>query len=95
MKVSGQVLTILSNQDFSGNIGELKNNVKVAVAKAFAEQKEEDKLCIKLQHFAKYLLTLSPNSNSTQSAVWITDKQNLEYLMEKKAARTRADHSLF
>ena len=84
MKVSGQVLTILSNQDFSGNIGELKNNVKVAVAKAFAEQKEEDKLCIKLQHLQKYLLTLSPNNNSTQSDVWITDKQNLEYLMEKR-----------
>ncbi|MGM0158069.1 sigma-54 dependent transcriptional regulator, gfr operon transcriptional activator [Enterococcus sp. AZ191] len=84
MKVSGQVLTILSNQDFSGNIGELKNNVKVAVAKAFAEQIEEDRLCIKLQHLQKYLLTLSPNNNSTQSAVWITDKQNLEYLMEKR-----------
>ncbi len=84
MKVSGQVLTLLSSQEFPGNIGELKNNVKVAVAKAFAEQKGETDLFIKIQHLQKYLLTLATTSYSKQSAIWITDQLRLEHLMKKR-----------
>ncbi len=76
MKVSGQVLSLLTNQSFSGNIGELKNSVKVAVAKAFAEQKEEESLSIKLQHLQRYLLKVPHQDSPAQSAVWITEKKN-------------------
>ncbi|MBF8808450.1 MAG: sigma 54-interacting transcriptional regulator [Enterococcus lacertideformus] len=84
MKVSGQVLTLLTNQNFSGNIGELKNSVKVAVAKAFAEQPREKNLAIKLQHLQKYLLKVPHHNSPSQAAVWITDKKELSQLMEKR-----------
>lgn len=84
MKVSGQVLSLLTGQNFSGNIGELKNSVKVAVAKAFAEQKEDSNLSIKLQHLQKYLLKVPHLGSPSQKAVWITDKMELTHLVEKK-----------
>lgn len=84
MKVSGQVLSLLTNQSFSGNIGELKNSVKVAVAKAFAEQKEEESLSIKLQHLQRYLLKVPHQDSPAQSAVWITEKKELAHLVEKR-----------
>jgi sigma-54 dependent transcriptional regulator of gfr operon len=83
MKVSGQVLSLLTHQSFSGNIGELKNSVKVAVAKAFAEQKEENNLSIKLQHLQRHLLKVPHQEPSSQASVWITDKKELHHLIEK------------
>lgn len=67
IKVTGQVLTLLTNAGFKGNIGELKSSVKVTVANAFSEQKKNDTVKITVYHLPEAILNAS--SASIQSFV--------------------------
>lgn len=63
--VSGQVINLLTNSSFRGNIGELKNVIKVTVAKAFSEQKGQSQINVKIYHLPDTIL--ESNQKSIQS----------------------------
>lgn len=67
IKVTSQVLTLLTNAEFKGNIGELKSSVKVTVANAFSEQKKNEMVKITIYHLPEAILNAS--STSIQSFV--------------------------
>lgn len=48
LTVTGQVLSLLSSSEFKGNIGELKSDVQVAVARAFSNQKNESDIKVRV-----------------------------------------------
>ncbi len=54
--ISGQVLTILTSGELKGNIGELKNIVKITVAKAFSEQQYLDDIHLTIYHLPEKIL---------------------------------------
>ncbi|MDU5509963.1 sigma 54-interacting transcriptional regulator [Enterococcus gilvus] len=54
--VSGQTLELLADGNFKGNIGELKNIVKVMVAKAFSEADNSQQLKLTIYHLPESLL---------------------------------------
>lgn len=56
ISISSQVINLLAGNHFKGNIGELKNCVKVTVAKAFMEQKSEQVVNISIHYLPSYLL---------------------------------------
>ncbi|MCC9082445.1 hypothetical protein LOS20_14045 [Enterococcus faecium] len=59
LSVSGPALSLLTSQKLSGNIGELKNIVKVSAAKAYAEQREQPEIHVTIHHLQKnYLRSL-------------------------------------
>lgn len=86
IQVSGQALTIFANGSFKGNIGELKNNVKVAVAKAYSEQKNELSLNITIHHLAEKIIgeTIAING-SNQEAILIDGTTTIERLTSKSS----------
>lgn len=49
--IDSSVIDFLSFSTFEGNIGRLKNLIKISCANAWREAKTEDKLAIKLAHF--------------------------------------------
>ncbi|MGM0214051.1 sigma 54-interacting transcriptional regulator [Enterococcus sp. AZ109] len=85
LKVSGQVLQLLASGTWNGNIGELKNVVKVTVAKAFSEQKAEEAIQVTIYHLPEN--SLSTTNLTTQSTVQeeiaITNQVSLGQLVEK------------
>lgn len=84
MRISGQVLTMFTGGSFRGNIGELKNNVKVTVAKAFSEQKDEATINITIYHLTEKLLAKSSTTKEvSQQAVIIDETTSTNQLVEK------------
>ncbi|AYW46089.1 sigma-54-dependent transcriptional regulator [Tetragenococcus koreensis] len=67
LKVTGQVLTLLTNAEFKGNIGELKSSIKVTIANAFSEQKQNERIKITIYHLPETILNAS--SASIQSFI--------------------------
>lgn len=94
--VSGQVINLLTNSSFKGNIGELKNVIKVTVAKAFSEQKGQPQIKIKIYHLPDAIL--KSNQQSLQSLSFdevrfkegLTSDQLIEHhnLSQKRVIRT-------
>lgn len=84
MSVSGPALSLLTSQKLSGNIGELKNIVKVSAAKAYAEQREQPEIHVTIHHLQKELLAQPITKNTAQQGIYITQDQTLEQLMEKQ-----------
>ncbi|KAF1299439.1 transcription antiterminator BglG [Enterococcus sp. JM4C] len=56
VRVSGQVINLLTSSSFKGNIGELKNVIKVTVAKAYTEQKNASEIKVTIYHLPDTLL---------------------------------------
>lgn len=85
LKVSGQVLTLLTSSYFKGNIGELKNTVKVSVAKAFAEQKNTPEIQVTIYQLPEKLLssTTGKLSSVLQKDMLITGNTTILQLLEK------------
>lgn len=85
LQVSGQVLSLLASAEFKGNIGELKNCVKVTVAKAFTEQKQEKEVHVTIYHLPESLLaSVETNVHSyTQEEMIFDENTSLEYLIQK------------
>lgn len=85
LKVSGQVLTLLTSSSFKGNIGELKNTVKVTVAKAFAEQKQAPEIKVTIYQLPEKLLLPATENLQTiiQKDTVITENTTITQLLEK------------
>ena len=85
INISNQVLSLLSNGSFKGNIGELKNIVKVMTAKAFAEQTTKEEISITIYHLPENKIGVgiqniqhTPNEN-----VKITSNSSIEQLIDR------------
>lgn len=91
LHISGQVLNLLASQNFSGNIGELKNSVKVTAARAFSMQKDRPEIEVTIHHLQEYLLKLSHTSVQLPGPqqITITENSSLERLMEKNQPEQR------
>lgn len=85
LKVSGQVLTLLSSAEFKGNIGELKNCVKVTVAKAYTDQNQKKEIQISIYHLPEVLLGMTKMSvhSPTQDDMIFDETTSLEFLIRK------------
>lgn len=85
IKVSGQVLTLLTNAEFKGNIGELKSSVKVTVANAFSEQKKKEIVKITIYHLPEAILNASNASiqSFVQEDVLFDEHVTLEQLTRR------------
>lgn len=60
--VTGQVLSLLSDSAFKGNIGELKSDVQVAVARAFSNQKNESGIKVRVYDLPDNILRADRNN---------------------------------
>ncbi len=70
LSVSGPVLSLLAGQKLSGNIGELKNIVKVSAAKAYAEQREQSEIHVTIHHLQKnYSLSPLPKIQHSKESI--------------------------
>ena len=56
ISVSSQVMNLFTSGELRRNIGELKNIVKITVAKAFSEQKQEDEIHLTINHLPEIVL---------------------------------------
>ncbi|MBP2098054.1 sigma-54 dependent transcriptional regulator of gfr operon [Enterococcus rivorum] len=97
LRVSGQVLTLFANSDFNGNIGELKNNVRVTVAKAFSEQKKKSELKITIYHLAdKLLASNTPTLQDVKHNEVVIDEHTLaNQLIEKNKPKHQRINVVF
>lgn len=87
--VSSQVLHLLKTTPHQGNIGKLKNVVKVTVAKAFSEQKDANNIYITIYHLPPDLLAkaaLKTNA-AMEENIKIDETTSIESLSTKKSSR--------
>lgn len=84
IQVTSQVLSLLSNGSFKGNIGELKNLVKVMAAKAFAEQTDQAEIKITIYHLPEQRIkgNLHNFQNNTEKDILITGNSTVERLID-------------
>ncbi|WP_407370824.1 sigma 54-interacting transcriptional regulator [Carnobacterium sp.] len=84
--VSGQVLHLLKNGTYKGNIGELKNVIKVTVANAFSLQREESEVKIAIHHLSPDFLsqTVLNTSAVVEESVLIDESTTVENLIIQK-----------
>lgn len=86
VKVSSQVTHLLKNQGYAGNIGKLKNVIKVAVANAFSMQQKKQQVEIQIYNLPPEILR-EMNDDETvwkDEAMVINDLTTLESLITKK-----------
>ncbi len=85
IKVTGQVLSLLISAEFKGNIGELKSSIKVTIAKAFSEQKQNDQVKVTIYHLPETILNASSTSvqSSVQEDVLFDEHVTMEQLINK------------
>ncbi|MCD5001161.1 sigma 54-interacting transcriptional regulator [Enterococcus saccharolyticus] len=85
LTVTGQVLTLLTSASFKGNIGELKNIVKITVAKAFTEQQRESSVHLTIYHLPEKLLMASDSNkqNSLYEEVTLNELSSVTQLVNK------------
>lgn len=91
LEISGQTIHLLKNTVYQGNIGALKNAVRVTVARSFAENHHQEKVFVQLYHLPEELLTQTNNHGSAplEEVVIITDQTTLESLLAKKNREQR------
>lgn len=97
LRVSGQVLTLFTNGNFNGNIGELKNNVKVAVAEAFSQQHTKEEIYVTIHHLADKLLVNRSLSLQTvnQEEIVIDEMTSAEQIIEKTTPKQQRIMTVF
>ncbi|MFC4771074.1 sigma 54-interacting transcriptional regulator [Enterococcus hermanniensis] len=85
INISSQVLSLLSNSSFKGNIGELKNLVKVMTANAFAEQTDQEELAITIYHVPgnKFGHSVQNIKNNSEKDVRITSNSTTALLINR------------
>lgn len=84
--VSGQVLHLLKNGTYKGNIGELKNIVKVTTAQAFSLQREEAEVKVAIHHLSPDFLSQAALNTSAvvEESVQIDESTTVEKLIAQK-----------
>lgn len=91
LKISNQVLTLLSNYQPTGNIGDLKNAIKLTIASANADQKNKKKILITASNLPDDVL-VKAKSNSCQSSnkpLVITNDTQLADLISKNSSEKK------
>lgn len=83
--VSPQVIKMLENRSYKGNVGELKNLIKIITAKSFTVNHEKEQIPITLHSLPTYLLTENYEStfSEAESLLRIDGQSSLEYLLEE------------
>lgn len=89
--ITGQTLNALASGEFKGNIGELKNVVKVMVAKSFAEQSGKRALRITLYDLPRELLTSRTGRESLlgQEEITINATTTMRELIDKSQPKQK------
>jgi sigma-54 dependent transcriptional regulator of gfr operon len=84
--VTGQVLNLLLNQSYKGNIGELKSNIKVTTARAISKQIKETTIHIDIYSLPKKVLMNAGNTSelSKQDSIHLTNDTKLEDLLTEQ-----------
>ncbi|MGM0125549.1 sigma-54 dependent transcriptional regulator, gfr operon transcriptional activator [Enterococcus sp. AZ194] len=85
IQVSGQVISLLTSRSFKGNIGELKNVIKVTVAKAYIEQKNEKEIQLTIYHLPDSILDskLQGLQTVTPEKILLTENTTTNQLVER------------
>ncbi|EOH98414.1 sigma-54 dependent DNA-binding response regulator [Enterococcus moraviensis ATCC BAA-383] len=83
--VSPQVINILENRSYKGNVGELKNLIKIITAKSFTANQDKPQIPITLHSLPNYLLAENQDSTLSEAETFLRiDGQNsLDYLLEE------------
>ncbi|MBO0440047.1 sigma 54-interacting transcriptional regulator [Candidatus Enterococcus ikei] len=83
--VSPQVINILENRSYKGNVGELKNLIKIITAKSFTVNHENTQIPITLHSLPNYLLTENQETtfSESESLLKIDGQSSLDYLLEE------------
>lgn len=83
LSISGQTLELLASGNFKGNIGELKNIIKVMVAEALSETKDCQRIRLTIYHLPESLLTTTVQNLQTSlpEEVLIHSDSRLDNLM--------------
>ncbi|GEL67033.1 sigma 54-interacting transcriptional regulator [Marinilactibacillus psychrotolerans] len=84
--ISGQVLHLLKNGTYKGNIGELKNVVKVTTANAFSMQREQAEVKVAIHHLSpEFMLHSVLNTSAVvEESIRIDESTVLENLVAQK-----------
>lgn len=84
--VSGQVVHLLKNGIYKGNIGELKNVVKVTVGNAFSMQREETEVKVAIHHLSPEFLSHAVLNTSAvvEESIRIDESTTVENLITHK-----------
>lgn len=91
LEVSGQVLNLLTSGHFKGNIGELKNVVKVTAARAFTEQKDMKVVRLTIYHLPENVLQIDSQKTHSgdQEMVLITENTTIQQLIESSQSNQK------
>lgn len=91
LRISGQVLSLLTSTSFAGNIGELKNVVKVLVAKAYSEQKQQAEVKVTIYHLPNFILNPSGMGlqTSQQQEILLTENTTLPQIINQHQPNQR------
>lgn len=83
--VSPQVISMLENRSYKGNVGELKNLIKIITAKSFTVNHAKAQIPITLHSLPNYVLKENQETtfSESESLLRIDSQSNLEYLLEE------------
>ena len=83
--ITGQTLELLASGNFKGNIGELKNIIRVMAAKALSEAKDSQQIKLTIYHLPESLLSMNTQNLQTSlpEEVEIHSDSRLDNLMLK------------
>ncbi|MBO0452396.1 sigma 54-interacting transcriptional regulator [Candidatus Enterococcus murrayae] len=83
LMITGQTLELLASGSFKGNIGELKNIIKVMAAQALSEANDQQQIKLTIYHLPESLLSASSQNLQTSlpEEVVITSESRLDNLM--------------
>lgn len=85
IRISGQVIRLLTSSSFKGNIGELKNVIKVTAAKAYTEQKNKKEVHITIYHLPDAILKTNNKGlqTDTPAEILLTENTTTNQLVER------------
>lgn len=85
LRVSVQVISLLTSSSFKGNIGELKNVVKVTAARAYTEQKNKKEVHITIYHLPDSILENKQQGlqTATPEEIVLTENTTTSQLVER------------
>lgn len=85
LMITGQTLELLASGNFKGNIGELKNIIRVMAAKALSEAKDSQQIKLTIYHLPESLLSMNTQNLQTSlpEEIVIHSDSRLDNLMLK------------
>lgn len=91
MKISPNIMNILMKRKYEGNVGELKNLIKIIVAKSFTNSRSENEVTIDLQMLPTYLLSATSDlyESSVALPIIIDGDKNFDLIVEENEPELR------